>query len=1050
MLGVMKKELRCLHCCLLSVAMLSIGLAGFWPTPATAQTASAGALLNGSSGYTQPIDVVVLLDDSGSMATCWPWPRDGTQPFTPPCGGRSINPPSDPGDLRYSAARLLLQLAGDNDRVAVVRFDNAAEGIGELGSLQTVGAFDNRQRLTSSLTPPNDYNRRGYTRIDLSLQSAIALLAAAREPGRNQYVLLLTDGEPSGPEGFGGQGEAIRNEVATLREAGVLVFPVVLCNPSAGCAGEFLSAELPELSTRQAATPQDLLRVFSEIFAEMKPDLSVLSSRSAGQLRFTTRNEHGVRKITVVTTRDGLTNLQLGDQPIQGQNVLTDAAVAVTLLEGADLTAGQWVAEKSDAGGFVVVQTDSYPQLLNPPPSLAESPASVRYYPAGKPLLLIARSGGPGASEPLLLAGKTPLEPFRDTDLNMLLLRDIPAELMLQVGADQTPLQLARTFRLEGRTDLPKLAIFAPSNDNSSLRADGHAQLRVGFSGSVAVQNLAAVVFITDQSDDEQGGGQLVYQNTMTCTEQLCSDENFVPGDGRSYQITYLIQAQKEGLRFSDWGQTTLDLKPAVHVRGLPAELDLGQMPPGGWPIAISAGTIEEIGALTASLLFRRTDTGEAVPGVALNFNVEVPERGVITSTLQVAGLAALRPGEYTGEVRFTATRPNGGPMDVAIRPGATLPLSYRVARPLALIDSQLADFGAILFDTSPNFRLDQTLTLPVSFAGKVFKITATLQESSCADLTLTGGEITPEGTTGLPLRLTSRGALPPATCSGVIGFAGPDRDYDVFPQQLDWQMRVDDVEWSPVSSALNLGDLQDAGARTEALIGIRFTGKTPFVLQMLDLNVTGEGDAGPITLTAADLEMSPVEVTGSPDAAGIYEVPVTFTTRRALPRDEWESAFFTGQMTLGIVRLESKAQPVDLQFRSPSVLHRYVSPYVTPIYGRLPVALCAWPLTLLLLLVAIARIRGRDINDVELDEAAVAPPTPPTAVAAEGVGVTGSRPLTTPAEQSAVWGQSAEWGGGWSTGEPAQPALTGQPTNNATHLNGSNRTTNDPWRSSW
>lgn len=25
-----------------------------------------------------PIDVVVVLDDSGSVATCWPWPREGT------------------------------------------------------------------------------------------------------------------------------------------------------------------------------------------------------------------------------------------------------------------------------------------------------------------------------------------------------------------------------------------------------------------------------------------------------------------------------------------------------------------------------------------------------------------------------------------------------------------------------------------------------------------------------------------------------------------------------------------------------------------------------------------------------------------------------------------------------------------------------------------------------------------------------------------------------------------------------------------------------------
>ena len=59
---------------------------------------------------TEPIDVVVVLDDSGSMATCWPWPREGL-PHNPPCQFPSVNQPSDPDELRYSAARLLIHLA---------------------------------------------------------------------------------------------------------------------------------------------------------------------------------------------------------------------------------------------------------------------------------------------------------------------------------------------------------------------------------------------------------------------------------------------------------------------------------------------------------------------------------------------------------------------------------------------------------------------------------------------------------------------------------------------------------------------------------------------------------------------------------------------------------------------------------------------------------------------------------------------------------------------------------------------------------------------------
>ncbi|MEZ4620402.1 MAG: hypothetical protein R2867_33525 [Caldilineaceae bacterium] len=112
---------------------------------------------------------------------------------------------------------------------------------------------------------------------------------------------------------------------------------------------------------------------------------------------------------------------------------------------------GTWHIETSDFSGFAVVQTDSYPQLINPPPSVASSPGSTRYYPAGKPLLLLARSSGPGAGEPLLYNGKTPLPAFGESDLKMLLLNDDPDTVRLQVGNDKTPLQLIRSFALEAR-----------------------------------------------------------------------------------------------------------------------------------------------------------------------------------------------------------------------------------------------------------------------------------------------------------------------------------------------------------------------------------------------------------------------------------------------------------------------------------------------------------------------------------------------------------------------------------------------------------------------
>ncbi len=897
--------------------------------------------------------------------------------------------------------------------------------------------------LTASLQPPTDYRLRGYTRIDLGLQAALDLLQPVREPGRNQYVLLLTDGEPSQPDQSINQRAIIKEQIAQLNNTGVLVFPVVLCNPTAGCAGEFLREAFAQFGVREAASAPELLRVFSQLYAEMKPDRSLISGRGNG-LAMTTRDAQGVRRIAFVTPSGGLLGLQRDNQPTLTINELNDPSVEINVLTAEALPGslpgylpgGKWNAELSDQSGFVVIQSDSYPELLNPPPSIANSQASVHYYPAGKPLLLLARAVGPGANEPLLYNGKTPMLPFGTAAnggiLRQLRLSDrqgaIPSEIRLQLGEDKAALQLVRSFRLEARTDLPKVEVFSPlaqsAGESTGLLADGHLRVQAGFSAGADVLASAATVYISDESADTQGKGQLVYQAELACAERLCTDENFVPSDGRSYKITFVVQGQKAGLRFADWGETQLGLAPAIYLQGLPAQLDLAQMPPEGWPLAISAGTTEQIGTLAGTLTLRRTETGEVAEQVVLNFATDVPEIGAITTTLRVDGLASLRPGDYTGELTLVAKTPAGLPINVQMRPGPLLPVSYSVARPVARIESQLADFGELLFDTSPNFRLDQTTLLPVTFSGRPFKLTAELLQSSCPNLTLIAGDLQDQdGKSWLPLRLTSPGAVDPATCTGTIRLAGPNADHDLFPTELGWQMRVNAVEWSLVSGTLELGDLQDAGAKVATTVQVRFTGKTPFVLQLADLQasgqITGNGEqgAGQVTLTSAQLEMAPVEVTGAPNDAGLYEVPLTLIARQPIPHDPLRGSFYSGQLSLAVVGLPGANQGVAFNLRSPSLLQRYIAPYTVPVYLRLPWALCAWPLTFFMLLVLVARVRGRGIAEEEVDEATIAnampsafplPSSPLAELGGEGA-FTNSSPL------SNVWGKG-EWGGTWGS----------------------------------
>jgi hypothetical protein len=993
---------------------------------------------------TQPIDVVVLLDDSGSMATCWPWPQD-RPPFAPPCGGPSPNLPSDPNELRYSAARLLIELADRDDRVAVVRFDSDAEGVGVLGELTPIGSEENRRQLSNSLQAPDDYFRRGYTRIDLGLDEAIRLLAEDRQPGRSQYVVLLTDGEPSAQSGVTNQTARVREQVAELNASGALVFPVVLCNPSAGCAGDFLREEFAEFGVREAKSAPDLLQIFSTIVADMKPDRSVTDQRNgAGALQVAIRDAHGAQNMAFVTPSGGLLNVQRDAAPTLARTMLDDANISVSRVDQEQLQSGTWTVDTSDRSGFAVVQAESFPQLLNPPPSIADSAASVRYYPAGKQPLLIAQGVGPGATEPIYFNDETELMPFSQSGTRALALNQAPDIVLLQLGDDEQPLQLVRTFQLQAGEDLPQARVLSPAPGEPAQLEDGRQSLQAGFSDDAGIQEMAGTVFISDVTEDD--GGTVVYEAGMSCANLICTDERFTPADGRSYRYTFVLEGVKDDLRFSDWAQTETELAPAIYLRGLPAELDLAQMPSDGWPIELASGTTEEIGSIEGALTLFRVDASdptltEPIDSVTLDFNEAVPEEGSVQTALQVMGLDSLRPGDYVGEVELTARSPAGLLMEVAVRPGATLPVTLNVARPSAALGAQTVDFGNVLFDPSPNFRLDQEALVPVDFSGSPFLLTGEVMGGTCVDVAVETGEVRRQaGRDVLPLRLRSSRPIDPGVCSGVLALRGPNGDYDVTPAQLDWRTRVNAVEWSLVDGALGFGDLQRAGEQAAATLLVRYSGETPFVIEMADIAATGiNGDEA--LLTAERVAMPPVEVSGEPDEEGIYEVPVTLTARQDIPFDPLRGTQYAGELALRVVGLDD-VQQIGVNFRSPNFMQRYLAPIFVPIYST-PWAFCTVPLTLLLFLVGVARVRSRGIDEDEIEEAAMAATrqmaaetfTPQVAQPGES-----ERTFVPVSDAESVWGQS-EWGIPWREGvagddAPAPPAT--------------DRPKTDPWSESW
>ncbi|HYG60533.1 MAG TPA: vWA domain-containing protein, partial [Symbiobacteriaceae bacterium] len=119
----------------------------------------------------QPVDLVLVLDDSGSM-------------------GRATEEQNDPDNLRITAAHLMADLLDPADRVGLVLF---AHELRQVTPLTPAGAPALHEHIER-------FRTEGGTRLDLALEAGLNQLA--QSAGRTRAVLFLTDGRPdTDPEG---------------------------------------------------------------------------------------------------------------------------------------------------------------------------------------------------------------------------------------------------------------------------------------------------------------------------------------------------------------------------------------------------------------------------------------------------------------------------------------------------------------------------------------------------------------------------------------------------------------------------------------------------------------------------------------------------------------------------------------------------------------------------------------------------------------------------------------------------------------------------------
>lgn len=911
-----------------------------------------------------PIDIIIVLDDSGSMANC-------VDPWTPnidKCKPGQI-PPSDPQDLRYSAARLLLTLAGSDDRIAVVRFASRVEGVGTLGKLATMGGPENRESLMSSLNAPKDYSNYGETRIDLGFAKAVDIFAGQQDSARARYLLFLTDGVPYGGQD---QGAAVRGSAAALRRMGIQAFAVVLCNEASGCpegAVTFLESNTG-ISTRLAQNASELLREFSDIFAAIKPEVHVVDRRNQDRhLEFFTRETHGARRIAVVTSSGELSSLRRDSQPITTEKALSDGNIEVNLVESSALPAGRWVGITRDEGAFVVASTDTYPTLLSPPPSIAENAASVRNAPAGKPILLVGGVHGPAGQDPLLLDKTTPLKPLTtDGQIRWITAPTGSKEVVLQVGSDTAPLQIIKHFAIETRSDLPTMQADSPSTTARCV-PNNPCLFQASFGPGPEVMGLQGHVYVLDQSLDDQP----VFDADLECQGRNCSRKEFVPEDGHSYAIYFVVEGVSQDVRFGDWAGASLVMEPAVYMRGLPDPLNLGLQPPDGWDVTVIAGTTEDLGRLTADLSLKRTDDGTSLDGVKVVFSVDIRGAGEQTATLKVELPPDMAPGQYEGALDFRTERQAMG-----VRLPPPVKVFRNIATPTAMIEGRHVDFGKAAFAISGE-PVKAEADLPISFKnGGPFAVqVAAFNSANCLDLQL-AVEAPKEGK--LPLRLFTTGQtqLQPGVCTGTFALAAPDANSAVEQgANLTWTLEIVPLTWAFKSvrgadrregQDFRAGDIGLSQERARGELLVYFTGNPHFRLEASDLHA----NSGARSIGVESLEL----LLGEPkpaDEANTYLVPIDLVVKESIPHHPVWGTTYSGDFKLAVAGLPGRPATVSFRFRSPSWLQRHVFRY----YHLWWPGIACWPMTLLSALVVVfVMLRRRAIR---LEEQVAGQPAAPT-----------------------------------------------------------------------
>jgi len=531
------------------------------------------------------IDVILVVDTSGSMKT------------------------NDPENIRISAAKLFVDMSSEGDRIGIVSMsgEDHTQVIAPLTPIGTwLGGVDRGREALKEALEELSTPIPGGTFMGAALRYAYEMLDKT-EPGRRQFVVFLTDGVQEA------EAWSILDEVLTDFEVKRFwkIFAIALGEEA---DLEFLQHEIAERTggrAYRASTPQELIRVYTELFATLRHNTYVnfiSVQANSFQRLFTVSEEQKITNITFVVPRSGSERRLPVDLLISPNDVnIIDMALAGGVYHAEDpryevyilgrdalLLEGEWRIRLLGEGVIEVaalVRSDLGIKLLAPPPQYTWDELSETYTPLGRPIFIqvgVPNAGAtpwPALSRSLPRGPEGELEKFLAPVVRLkwppggsLTLRDdgLAADIVKEDGhysglqqVDQMgeeyvieieipfhkeePIRLLKERTIQARV-LPVTSIELPPEQRLAAVTSVpiSVEIRQPAEGAVPVYSVEVILFITEPSGNR-------YEVTPS-PEGDRLQASFIPREGGQYTIAAFAQMRVilEGreIVYSDFEQT--------------------------------------------------------------------------------------------------------------------------------------------------------------------------------------------------------------------------------------------------------------------------------------------------------------------------------------------------------------------------------------------------------------------------------------------------------------------------------------------------------------